>query len=233
MESSTIDWMQQLHRLDGVYECPKHPDGSRKGPLVTYAGKDAHGRYFVGDTYVNMAKLENHPDLLKRAARELVQAHSWIKEGTAVCGLPMGGLAFGLTVANVMGMGVRYFYPDQEVIEGTRKKRLKFDRHDGVARGQKVILVEDVLNNFSTTAETIELVNQEGGTVVGIVGILNRSLTYDDYFQGVRVGALIRRKIMEYEVDHPYVAKDVENGNVVLKPKFEWGRLKAAMKMAR
>jgi orotate phosphoribosyltransferase len=222
---------RNLMAIDAVYECPKDEGGKRLGPLVTYAGSYEPGKHWVGDVYANLAILERDAKTLRNFS---VEAYELFKEtyktADVFCGIPEGGRSFATLLA---ALAERDFcYPERENVAGSREKVMKFLRHDDALEGKKVILVEDVMNNFSSTEEMIELVRAAGGTPIAITGILNRSLSVRGDFMGLPVLALIDYPIMQYRQDDQAVADDIIAGNVVLKPKFEWPRLKAAMEAA-
>lgn len=215
------------------YSRPKGPTGEFYGPLVGYAGKYELGKQYVGDVYIDFAKIEEKAwALYENVAHPLaLKLRDLLKRGTAFCGAPEGGKALAYALA--FTTRERYFYPDKVLLapasaDSRAQTKLEFLRHPVVA-GERVILVEDVCNNFSTTADLIRLVENGGGIVVGIACFLNRSLEVDDMFT-VRdtkypVVALWREKIMQYRQDDPYVAESVAKGNVVWQPKYEWERL--------
>jgi len=235
--------LEILRGLGGYYECPKDESGKRLGPLVGYAGRDEQGRQFVGDIYANFAVAEEHPVVLFHFARklrdqELLDTHYTPHAFDVFCGAPMGGIAFGAMLA--LACGKRFVYPEKKVVEvatptSRERSELRFVRHS-LRRGGEVVIVEDVLNNFSTTGELCDLVRRAGNNPFMILGILNRSLTVENWFlqgsQVVEVRSLVRKPIPEYRQDDPLVRDDIAAGNVVWKPKDEWPRLMAAMEAA-
>lgn len=230
-----VDWLDLMRDLDGCYECPKR-DGKRQGPLVGYAGTDEQGRAYVGDVYVNFAKAENWDSVLTRVARNL-KSGIWNDVDT-VCGMPLGGLALAQKLAGVYNK--RYVYLEKKVLQAKtetsrEKSDLIFNRHE-IRPGETVALVEDVANNFSTTAKAVQRVQEAGGQVRGVFCFLNRSLKFDYSFQvgqlTLPIITLVRKPIDQWSQDDPEVAADVAAGNVVWKPKDEWDRLKKAMEAA-
>jgi len=243
-----MELIWDLTRLRGYYECPKDSIGKRLGPLVGYAGRyDDNGtaKQWVGDVYANCAVLEEYPLQLKffadYLAKKIIEYYGALRlpGGLTVCGLPMGGIATGIFVA--ARLGARFVYPEKKVLEAAtafsrEKSQLSFGRHK-IHPGDQVILTEDVLNNFSTTGEAIDLVANAGGTVLEIIGLLNRSNLYDAIFsykgKDYPIRCVTRKVIIEYKQDDPAVADDIKNGNIVWKPKDEWDRLQQAMKLAK
>lgn len=233
-----------LKRCGGFYECPKAADGTRLGPLVGYAGRDEEGRQFVGDAYLNFAAAERHGVVLRSLAEQL-QARleeAGIERIDGFCGAPEGGKALAAVLAVLAERG--YIFPEKKVTAtataGSRERsELSFSRHEP-GRGEHWVLVEDVCNNFSTTAALVELVERHGAQVAGIACVFNRSTLFGDRFahgSGERalslpIVSLVRRELPQYRQDDADVAADVLNGNVVWKPKHEWGALAAAMRRA-
>ena len=88
-------------------------------------------------------------------------------------------------------------------------------------------------------SQLIKLIMASGGVVAGIACFLNRSLTVDDWYTvvdgappwNIPVVSLVRKPINEWRQDDPAVKEDIAKGNVVWKPKDEWGRLKKAMQV--
>jgi len=237
------DPLEILRQLGGYYECPKDEKGNYLGPLVGYAGKDQQGKQYVGFVYANFALVEREPLVLYYFASQLklkTNLVSLLEKIDIFCGAPMGGLGFALMLAFVSKRG--YIYPEKKVTAlATKNSReeseLIWNRH-GIKRGNRVAIVEDVLNNFSTTDRMVELIENEGGEVKAIVGILNRSLKIDKIYplkdgRILPVISLVRKPIAEYSQEDEVVAQEVKKGNVVWKPKDEWPRLMAAIEAAK
>lgn len=233
-----------LSACGAYYECPKAPDGQRLGPLVGYAGRDEQGRQFVGDLYINFAAAERHGIVLRRLAEELHARlmQSAIGRIDGYCGAPEGGKALATGLA-LLGEG-QYIFPEKKVTElatalSREVSELAFIRHQP-AEGETWILVEDVCNNFSTTAALAELVERQGARVAGVACVFNRSTIVQDRFVhdsaehrlSFPVVSLVRKPLPQYSQDDPHVAADVRRGNVVWKPKHEWPALAGAMQAA-
>ena len=224
-----------LKSCGGYYACPKDKNRKRLGPLVGYAGKystENGEKQWVGDVYFNFAKAEEYPYVLKHFAEQMRKKLLAVMKNIDIfCGAPIGGYDF----ATVLGLVYdrRKIKAEKKVIAlATGYEREKtisvFGRHD-VKRGERVAIVEDVCNNFSTTKQLIDLIEVYGGQVTAIVCVLNRSLAIEDEYGEIPVISLIRMPISEYRQDDPAVAKDIAVGNIIWKPKDEWDRLRAAM----
>lgn len=239
-----------LFLLNSYYSCPKDEKGNRLGPLVGYAGKYAEGKQYVGDVYLNFAPVEEHWFILEHLAKRLFWKLP--EQGGNVhvfCGAPEGGKALAQALS-ANRLSYRYIYPDTVTTEvatseGRAKRKLVWGRHQ-VNEGEKVAIVEDLNNNFSTTDELIQLILEAKAEVVAIISFYNRSLlvTGDTYkYKGlvdhyckeidIPIVTLKTNPINQYKQDHPVVADDVQKGNVIWKPKLDWPKLKAAMEAAK
>lgn len=228
MSTASCFWWNTFKSEGSIYECPRDANGQRIGPLVAYAGQYEPGKHYVGDIYVNMAVMERSSDLMVGLANHLVDKDEVLKQADVFCGAPEGGKTLGVHLAR--NRMARYAYPDQEVISGTRQKKLAFLRHDGAVTGKSVVIVEDVMNNFSTTRELVSLINEQGGKVVAIAGLLNRSNEVKDMFDDIPVFSVVRSPQAQYRQDDRDIAEDIARVGLVLKPKQEWQRLREAMK---
>ncbi len=170
-----------------------------------------------------------------------------VDEGTVFVGPQMGGISIAQFLAyNGREFGARYACAEKKIVRvassaGREISELQFGRHT-IAEGDKVIIVEDVLNNFSTTRKTIDLIEGLGATVKGICSILNRSPKFTDDFNykdkedRVRrfpIIALVEKPFPEYEQHEEAVVEDIANNNVVWKPKDDWPKLMQAMNAAK
>ncbi len=231
--------IEDLRRYGGYYICPKNSQGERLGPLVGYAGKyeapDGSKKAFVGDVYYNFAKMEVYPDIYGYYASNLANKVSDFPERKCdiVLGAPMGGIILASDMARFLNC--RRIFAEKKVISAaTNDKReesiLVIDRHD-INFGDRVILAEDICNNFSTTEKLIELVEKNAGQITAIACLLNRSGKRDYLHRGITVPVIssLYLPTLQYKQEDPKVVYDMEAGNVVWKPKNEWVRLEKAM----
>lgn len=219
-----------LKACGGCYVCPKGADGKRTGPLVAYAGRDKKtGKQFVGDIYANFAKVEQYPGIVYRFAHRLLEGLLTTERADVYLGAPEGGKSLADKLALLLT--ARYCYPEKKVIEvatenSREKSKLVWARHE-LGAGERVAIVEDVSNNFSTANEIVELILQARARPVALVTFLNRSAQVDSVFTStsgyaIPVVCLVRTPLPEYPQEDPEVADDIVRGNVVWKPKDEW-----------
>jgi orotate phosphoribosyltransferase len=239
--ATPFNLFQTLTRLDGYYECPKDAQGRRLGPLVGYTARDERKRQLVGDVYLNFSCLEESPLDLRAAAKTL--AEMIIARGIkmdAIAAMPMGALSLGVMLAEEMsasGKTCRYLFAEKDLVAskevgGKSESKLIFGRHVP-KEGERVLILEDVGNNFSTVREAITLIEAAGAKVVGIACAFNRSPDIKDELivnqTSLPLVELARKVFPSYRQDDPEVVADIAAGNVVLSTKKEWAKLKTAM----
>ena len=229
-----------MRRAGAFYECPKDAAGRRLGPLVGYAGRDGDDRQYVGDIYVNFAKAESRPRLLavfsRRLATLLRERGIDVASVAGFCGAPEGGKAFAYQLA--LDTDRSYIYPEKAITAAAsatsrETSGLVFSRHEPEP-GQSWFIVEDVCNNFSTTAKLVALIESHGASVAGVLCFLNRSSKIRDTFeprpgQPIPVVSVVRKPFDQYAQGDAAVADDIQRSNVVWSPKKDWPRLAAAM----
>lgn len=86
---------------------------------------------------------------------------------TTVIAPAMGGLVLGQEVARQLG--VRFIFAEKE--DG----KLVLRRGFKIARGEKILVVEDVVTKGGRVQETIDIVRANGGNLVGIAMAVDRS----------------------------------------------------------
>jgi adenine/guanine phosphoribosyltransferase-like PRPP-binding protein len=227
------DPYQILKDCDALYESPKDENGKYIGPLVAYAGLDENGKNFVGFHYVNIAQAEQEYlpriELSKMIAEKITQV---VGKPDRLIAAPMGGIIFAASTSNFLETKVSFFEKKfirlNDLEKNIREEyELIYKRHN-LNHGEKVIIFEDLCNNFSTTQKMIEMLKELGAEVVAIACIFNRSDKKD--LMGIPVISVMHIPIPEYKQDDPTVKEILESGNIVLSAKKEWSRLKEAMK---
>lgn len=229
----TIDPWLLAQRCKAHYVQPT-VGGKPAGPLVGYAGKDNQGRNYVGREYLDFSKMETHHFALSTVSwqlRDLLIERCTLKETDAFVGLPLGGLMLSAELSKVCDR-LRIF-PEKKVTkvateDSREESELVFGRHIP-QNGWSVVVVEDVCNNFSTTDKVLELIDSFGARVIAITCFLNRSTKFETEYQGIPIIANVRREIPQWEQDDPEVKDQVENGDVIWKPKNDWRPLAKAM----
>lgn len=132
-----------------------------EGNFVLSSGKQSH---FYFDKYL----FETRPDLLKPLVKEMSRLLPPACDFDLLAGPELGGvtLATGLSLeVNKPFIIVKKEaknYGTAKLIEGSLK------------RGQKVVLVEDILTSGKQALEAAKKIDQAGGQVVLILGVIDR-----------------------------------------------------------
>jgi adenine/guanine phosphoribosyltransferase-like PRPP-binding protein len=231
------NYLKTLKRCKGFYECPCDSNGNFTGPLVGYAGtyEDIDGNifHFVGAKYYNFSQADQWPEVLtifaEAIASILYDCDIW---PTVILGAPMAGLKLSQEVAQLIGC--RHIFAEKKFVrmtdDGQRPiEELVLARYE-INPGDQVIIGEELVNNCSTTAKLIELVNDAGGEVIGIVCAINRSYPFIDKYREIPIIGVIEQPTRQYRQDEPEVAPLVQAGNIIWKPKTDdWPRLQKVM----
>lgn len=223
-----------LSYYDGYY-CSRFDEDGIVGPLVGYAGTymtDAGPKNYVGYEYFNFAQAEQHPQarvyFADKIRRELTDKNITAE---VFLGAPMGGIMLASELGRQTGK--RSIFAEKEVLAmadtATGKKESSqqiIKRHD-IKDGDNIIIVEDVCNNFSTTAKLQQLIEDKGGKLVAIACAINRSGQTE--WNGLPVIASTHVVAKQFRQDEPAVSQLIATGNIVWKPKNDWLKLKQAM----
>lgn len=146
------------------------PEEIRELLEVTGAVRQGHFQLSSGvhsPTYVQCALLLQHPEHAARLAQALARrfAESSID---LVAGPALGGVVLGYELA-------RQLRARSIFAERNTDGRLSLRRGFGVRPGERTLVAEDVVTTGASTRETIEVVRQAGGQVIGVAALIDRS----------------------------------------------------------
>ncbi|MFA6963357.1 MAG: phosphoribosyltransferase [Patescibacteria group bacterium] len=242
MTEQEKDLMQPLFVRGGYYDCPKDPEGIRMGPMVGYAGLGANGLQKVGDKYFDYSTIEG---TVHNEAFAAVIAKAVFKElnpeSVVVYGMPMGGIYLAGEVARWLR-----FYTEAEAAfmekkvtalatESIREQSiLSFGRY-APKPGQKILLCDDVFNNGTTTGLAIDMFEEAGAEVIGILCAINRSWPSITAYErkgdkpAVAIIAGVTLPTEQWEQSDPKVASDLKRFPLVKKPKMARKELQKIM----
>jgi orotate phosphoribosyltransferase len=103
----------------------------------------------------------------------------------------MGGLVIGQEIARQLG--ARFIFVEKE--EG----KLALRRGFKIRKGERILVVEDVITKGGRVQETIEIVQSQGGNVLAVAMMVDRSDGSVDL--GVPMISLIRLKVEAFPAD--------------------------------
>lgn len=129
--------------------------------------------------YLQCALVLQYPEIAKKFADAL--KNKFMKEKVdLVIGPALGGVTLAYEVAR--SFGVRGLFterqdgpPANQGISCSRAGKMVLRRGFLIKKGEKTLVVEDVVTTGGSTKEVIEVVKSAGGIVVGVGSIIDRS----------------------------------------------------------
>jgi orotate phosphoribosyltransferase len=144
---------------DQIMQALKDTDAVRTGHFVLTSGRHS-------GTYVQCARVLEDPALTTKLAETAVERLPEGLDVDLVAAPAVGGLVIGFAVAQALG--VKFIFSERE------HGRMVFRRAFEVPEGARVLVVEDVVTTGGSVGEVIDLVRAAGGTVVGVVSLIDR-----------------------------------------------------------
>jgi orotate phosphoribosyltransferase len=228
------DPLELLKSYEGYY-CSKIDVDGIVGPLVAYAGtypSEDGPKNFVGYEYFNFAKAEPDPAARSYFANLIAEELSVQNlTGNVVLGAPMGGILLASTLGEELGVST--IFAEKKVTaladpaNGKKEQSVPIIERHSLKAGDRVIIVEDVVNNFSTTQKLHDIITAREAKLVAIACAFNRSGKND--WNGIPVVAALSIKAKQFHQNDPAVATLMAGGEIVWHPKDEWPVLKKAM----
>lgn len=136
--------------------------------------------------YFQCARVLQHPDAAEALGRELAGKLADIS-ADAVLSPAMGGLIIGHELGRALGC---------RAIFAERQDGKMTLRRFGLGKGEKVVVVEDVVTTGGSLLETVELAKKAGAEVAGVCCLVDRSGGKDPVPGLV---SLVRADVVTYE----------------------------------
>ena len=155
--------------------------------------------------YFQCALVLQHPRVAERLCAELATKLTDAAAQTIVSPA-LGGLFVGHEVARALD--VRHIF-----VEKNAAGKLELRRGFQIAPGEKVLVSEDVVTKGGRVQETMEIVRNLGGEVVGVGTLVDRSDGKVDF--GVQLKSLLRLQVETFEATACPLCKA---GQPVMKP---------------
>ncbi|HSH36249.1 orotate phosphoribosyltransferase [Schnuerera sp.] len=130
-----------------------------EGHFLLSSGKHSDG-------YVQCAKLLMYPDKAEKAVKLIIEKLKDI-DFDIVVGPAMGGIIVSYELARQMRKPGIFVEREDKV--------MKFRRGFTIEKKQKVLIAEDVVTTGKSSYEAIKAVEEQGGEVIGIACIVDRS----------------------------------------------------------
>lgn len=201
---------------------------------------DAEERHYVSNQYLNFREALKNLRVLEILAQRMVEKLAGLST-TKFFGAPTGGCGLAKRISEIrnqqQGGGLNTSINTWKTRFNEESDGIDY-QSDQINDGDKIVLVEDVCNQFSTTKEILRLFKKQEKKVkiVTVICILNRSenieniLKITDYPDDIPVIYLERMPTVIYKQEDNCVAKAVTAGTKIIKnPKENWKELKEAM----
>ncbi|MGV8146701.1 MAG: orotate phosphoribosyltransferase [Alkaliphilus sp.] len=173
-----------------IIEILKETEVLLEGHFLLTSGK--HSRQ-----YMQCAKLLQYPKHTEKIAKDL--ADKFKNEKVDIVIAPaVGGIIFGYEIARQLGAKNLF----AERVNGKMELRRGFE----IPKGAKVLVAEDVVTTGGSVKEVIEAVKKQGGEVVGVVVVVDRSNGTVEF--GTKFEAALTTEVISYEADNCPLCKE-------------------------
>jgi orotate phosphoribosyltransferase len=141
------------------------------------------------DKYLQSALVLQYPKILESLAAQLAEYFRQIQIDTVVSPA-IGGIVIGQEVARLLGK--RAIFTERK---GADKMQLR--RGFKLKKDEKCLVIEDVITTGGSTREVIDIIKAEGGEVIAVGAIVDRSGR--DISFGVPKGVLLKLDVKTYQ----------------------------------
>ncbi len=168
-----------------------------KGHFLLTSGKHS-------DQYFQCAQALQYPDVTTKICKELSDYFKDF-EIDSVIAPAMGGIIVGQETARQLGK--RFIFTERE------NKEMKLRRNFKIEKGENFLVCEDVITTGGSVREVIDIVELNGGNVVGVGVIVDRSNGKIDF--GYPLNSVLKLEAKAYEPDECPLCKQ---GLPLVKP---------------
>lgn|SRR5699024_2656048 len=181
-----------------VMDLLKETDAFLEGHFLLSSGKHSNG-------YVQCAKLLQYPEKASVVCQEIKNKLEKDNVGVdIVVGPAMGGIVIAYELGRTLG--VPAIFTERENDEMTLRRGFE------IKPGQKVLIVEDVVTTGKSSKETIKVIENHGGEVLGIACLVDRTKNNDI---GINLYPAIKIDLDTYDEDDcPLCKENIE----IVKP---------------
>jgi orotate phosphoribosyltransferase len=118
------------------------------------------------DTYFQCAKVLQYPEYLTLFSR-IIADHFEDNKIDTVISPAIGGIVVGTDVGRQLGV--------KTIFTERKDNKMKLRRGFEIEKGERILIVEDVLTTGGSIKELIEIVKRSNGKIVGIGVVVDRS----------------------------------------------------------
>lgn len=166
-----------------IYEIFKKSGALLEGHFLLTSGRHS-------DKYMQCAQVLRFPEYTEKLCKVIADAYK--DAGVElVVGPAMGGIIVAYEVARQLG--VPNIFAERE------NGKMTLRRNFSIEKGQKVLVVEDVVTTGGSVVEVIDIVKEQGGEVVGAGVLVDRSNGTVDL--GVPLCPVLSMEVVSYPAD--------------------------------
>jgi len=149
------------------------------------------------DTYFQCAKLYEHPQAVEQLGKKLAEKLAAVEFDTIISPA-IGAMIIGYETAKQAGK--RFLFVERK--DGV----LQLRRDYKLAKGEKVVILEDVITTARTINETIEAIKGFEPEIIGVASIVDRTKGQTNY----DITSLLQVNPITYEPENcPLCAKNI------------------------
>ena len=157
------------------------------------------------EKYLQCALVLQYPDIAEKLSSTLAKKFSKTKIDVVVAPA-LGGITLAHEIARALG--VRGLFTERRPSQGSQEGKMGLRRGFSIEKGEKVLVVEDVITTGGSTKEVIGVVKALGGKVIGVGSVIDRSSKNLDF--GVPFLSLAKVNVETFEEkDCPLCKKSI------------------------
>jgi len=183
---------------DRIEEILKETNVLQEGHFLLTSGRHS-------DKYMQCARILEYPNYTQELSSVLKDS---FKDDNVdvVIGPATGGIIFSYEIARQLG--VRNLFAERENGKMTLRRGFK------VPNGAKVLVAEDVITTGGSVQEVIDIVKEQGGEVVGVAVLVDRSNGKIDF--GCKLVSVYATEVISYTPEECPICK--EGAKPLVKP---------------
>ncbi len=175
-----------------IYEIFKKSGALLEGHFLLTSGRHSN-------RYMQCAQVLKYPEYTEKLCKVIADAYR--DSGVElVVGPAMGGIIVAYEVAKQLG--VPNIFAERE------NGKMALRRNFSIEKGQKVLVVEDVVTTGGSVLEVINIVKEAGGEVVGAGVLVDRSNGTVDL--GVQLAPVLSMEVVSYDAAECPMCKNGE-----------------------
>ncbi len=173
-----------------VIEILKEADVLLNGHFLLTSGRHSN-------QYMQCAQILQYPEFTAEISKGLAEEFKNDKIDMVV-GPAMGGVIIAYEMARQLG--VKNLFAEREYGEMTLRRGFK------IPKGARVLIAEDVITTGGSVKEVMEVVESQGGEVVGVSVLVDRSNGTIDF--GTKLRAALTIEVISYEPENCPICKE-------------------------